>query len=119
MRSGWAAMRSGWAAMRSGWARDVLVCLAFLMLAWFVTSGLWPDPELRALSVQPADQVLHEWFLARGPLIVKGDISLVTNRMNAPDGINLLTNTSVMLPAVLLAPVTLWFGSWTSFAVLT
>src|SRR5262245_15556735 len=119
MRIGWAGyMRSGARYLRSDWTRDVLVCGAFLLLAWFVTSGLWPHPELRVLSENVGDHVQHEWFLSRGPVIVNGDIALVTNRMNAPDGINLLTNTSIMLPAVLLAPVTLWFGPWTSFAVL-
>jgi hypothetical protein len=105
--------------MGAGWLRDLLIGLAFGAFGWFVTSGLWPDPELKVLSFNVADQQLNEWFLARGPLIWAENFPLVTAGMNSPDGINLLTNTSIMLPAVLLAPVTMLFGASTSFAVLS
>ena len=38
--------------------------------------------------------------------------------MNAPHGINLMWNTSLLLPGVLLAPVTLLAGPQTSLTVL-
>src|ERR1700684_2288188 len=43
--------------------------------------------------------------------------ALVTAAMNAPQGINLMWNTSMLLPGVLLAPVTLLAGPSASLAV--
>ncbi|WP_456246511.1 hypothetical protein [Longispora urticae] len=79
---------------------------------------MWSDPSTRALAVNPADQTLIEWFLAQGSRIWLGDLSLVTDRMNSPDGINLLTNATNLLAGALLAPVTFAFGAPVSFAVL-
>src|SRR6266511_2313837 len=43
---------------------------------------------------------------------------LVTHLLNAPDGVNLLSNASLILLGILLAPVTLAFGAPVSFAIL-
>jgi hypothetical protein len=43
--------------------------------------------------------------------------ALVTAAMNAPQGINLMWNTSILLPGVLLAPVTLLLGPQTALTV--
>src|SRR4029079_644505 len=51
-------------------------------------------------------------------LVWKGDFSLVTDRLNAPDGVNLMSNASHILHGVLMAPVTVLFGPGVSFAVL-
>ena len=60
--------------------------------------------------------MLSEWFLAYDARIYAGDFSLVTDRLNAPDGVNLLANASVILLGLLLGPVTLAFGAPVSFA---
>jgi hypothetical protein len=44
--------------------------------------------------------------------------ALVTTGLNAPQGISLMWNVSMLLPGVLLAPVTLLAGPWTSLNLL-
>jgi hypothetical protein len=94
------------------------VCLAFVLLAVWLTHGLWPDPAHRVLALNQRDQVLYEWLLANDARVLFGDVGLLSDRLNAPDGVNLMANTSVIALGVLLAPVTLGFGAPTTFAVM-
>jgi hypothetical protein len=100
-----------------GYLPDALFALALLAVAGWLTHGLWPHPSGRALLLNPTDQALDEWFLAHATRLYAGDFRLVTDLLNAPDGINLLSNASLLLLGVLLAPVTLVFGAPVSFAV--
>ncbi|MFR9776265.1 hypothetical protein ACL02O_09400 [Micromonospora sp. MS34] len=97
---------------------DLLVALLFALLAGWLSHGLWPAPGQRVLALNPADQTLYEWFLAVDSRAVLGDFGLLTDRLNAPDGVNLMANTTVIALGVLLAPVTLAFGAPVSFALL-
>ncbi|GHJ18357.1 hypothetical protein [Micromonospora sp. AKA38] len=97
---------------------DLLVGLLFVAFAGGLTHGLWPTPGARMLALNPADQTLYEWFLALDARALRGDFSLVTDRLNAPDGVNLMANTSVVALGVLLAPVTWAFGAPVTFALL-
>ncbi|MEU3452696.1 hypothetical protein ABZ671_03695 [Micromonospora sp. NPDC006766] len=97
---------------------DLLAALLFALLAGVLTHGLWPAPGQRVLALNPTDQTLYEWFLAVDSRALLGDFSLLTDRLNAPDGVNLLTNTTVIALGVLLAPVTLAFGAPVTFALL-
>lgn len=98
---------------------DLAVCGLFGLFAALLTLGLWPDPHTRQLALGGNDQVLSEWFLAYDARIYAGDFSLVTDRLNAPDGVSLLANASVILLGLLLGPVTLAFGAPVSFALAT
>ncbi|MCW3838714.1 hypothetical protein ONA70_01200 [Micromonospora yasonensis] len=97
---------------------ELLVALLFALLAGWLTHGLWPAPGQRVLALNPADQTLYEWFLAIDSRALLGDFSLLTDRLNAPDGVNLMANTTVIALGVLLTPVTLAFGAPVSFALL-
>ncbi|SCG50684.1 hypothetical protein [Micromonospora humi] len=97
---------------------DLLVGLLFVVFAGWLTHGLWPAPGTRMLALNPADQTLYEWFLALDARAPRGDLGLVTDRLNAPDGVNLMANTSVLALGVLLAPVTWAFGAPVTFALL-
>jgi hypothetical protein len=97
---------------------DLLVILAFLGLAIWLLHNLLADPTGRALSLNPADQTLYEWFLSNDTRFWTGDFSLVTDRLNAPAGVNLLANTTVIALGVLFTPVTLLFGTGMTFAVI-
>ncbi|WP_435830938.1 hypothetical protein [Polymorphospora rubra] len=99
-------------------APDLVICLIFLVVAGWVTHGLWPDPGSRVLALNPEDQTLYEWFLANDARLLFGDVGLRTDRLNAPDGVNLMANTTVILLGVVFAPVTLLFGVPVTFAVL-
>jgi hypothetical protein len=95
---------------------DVVICAAIGLFAAWVTGGLWPDPAGRALALNPGDQALDEWFLAHATRLYSGDFQLVTHLLNAPDGVNLLSNASLIALGVIMAPVTLAFGAPVSFA---
>src|SRR5262249_41462153 len=97
---------------------DAAVCAAFLLIAAWVTGGLWPDPARRALALNPGDQALDEGFLAPRTRLYTGDFHLVTHLLNAPDGVNLLSNASLIQLGVIMAPLTLAFGAPVSFALI-
>ncbi|MFC3504394.1 hypothetical protein ACFOOK_25965 [Micromonospora krabiensis] len=94
------------------------VALLFALLAGWLTHGLWPSPGARTLALNPEDQALYEWFLAIDARALLGDFGLLTDRLNAPDGVNLMANTTVIALGVILAPVTLLLGAPVTFAVL-
>jgi hypothetical protein len=97
----------------------VAICAVITLYATWLTSGLWPDPARRVLALNPNDQALDEWSLALGTRLYSGDFHLVTPLLNAPDGVNLLCNASLILLGVVMAPVTLAFGAPVSFAVIS
>ncbi|QSB17492.1 hypothetical protein JQS43_21755 [Natronosporangium hydrolyticum] len=106
------------------WARrpavvDLGVALLFLAAAVWVGQGLWPDPTTRELILNPEDQILIEWFFAVDVQVLFGDQGLVTDRLNAPDGMNMLANATSLTLGLLLAPVTLTAGAPVSFAIAT
>jgi hypothetical protein len=105
--------------LRHPYMIDCGVALAFLAAAAWLTHGLWPDPATRVLALNPADQTLIEWFLAVDTRLLLGDHGFLTDRLNAPDGVNLLANASSPALGFLLAPVTLTLGAPVSFALLT
>jgi hypothetical protein len=82
-----------------------------------LTHRLLADPRNRALALNPDDQALVEWLLAQGARFWTGDLHLVRHLLNAPDGINLLSNASMTVLGVILAPVTFTLGAPVSFAI--
>ncbi|MDG4763840.1 hypothetical protein O7632_06915 [Solwaraspora sp. WMMD406] len=99
-------------------ASDIATCLLYLLVAGWLTHQLWPDPANRLLTFNPEDQTLYEWFLASDARVLLGDFSLLSDRLNAPDGVNLMANTTVIALGFLMAPVTLVFGAPVTFALL-
>ncbi|MFY1636047.1 hypothetical protein ACN27F_22685 [Solwaraspora sp. WMMB335] len=106
------------AAAARGYRADLAICLVFIAFAGWLTHELWPVPGTRLLAFNPADQTLYEWFLASDARLLLGDFALLSDRLNAPDGVNLMTNTTVIALGFLLAPVTLLFGAPVTFALL-
>jgi hypothetical protein len=107
----------------AGWldtsaAFDVATALVFVAFAFWLFHGLWPDPGTRVLAENVNDQALNEWFLAHGVTFWTGDFSLVTSRLNAPDGVNLMSNASDIFYGVTMAPLTALFGPAVTFTLL-
>jgi hypothetical protein len=103
---------------RRRWPRpvDALVVAGYLGLAVLLTAGQWRRPE--RLFHQAGDQMLFEWMLARAARAVAGgENPLYSTALNAPDGVNLMANTSVLGLGVPLAPVTLVGGAQLAFLV--
>lgn len=96
---------------------DLVIFFIFTAAAGWVTHGLWPDPTSRVLALNPEDQTLYEWFLAYDSRVLFGDFALLSDRLNAPDGVNLMANTTVIALGFLLAPVSVLFGAPVSFAL--
>jgi hypothetical protein len=86
-----------------------------------VTWRLWVDPASRTVAGNPDDADLFAWYMRYAATALShGQLpALVTSALNAPAGINLMWNSSSLLLAVLLAPVTLLFGAQASLTVLT
>jgi hypothetical protein len=97
-----------------------LILLCYLAGAVAVTWRLWADPASLAQTGDTADVDLFAWFMRYdGTAIAHGHLpALVTVAMNAPRGINLMWNTSFLLPGVVLAPVTLLAGAQTSLTIM-
>ena len=77
-------------------------------------SGAGPE----RLFHQDSDQMLFEWMLARAARAwSRRENPLHSDALNAPDGVNLMANTSVLGLGVPLTPVTLLFGSQVAFLV--
>ncbi|MFI2667195.1 hypothetical protein [Micromonospora carbonacea] len=95
---------------------DVAVVAGYLGLAVLLTSRQWGRPD--RLFHQDNDQMLFEWMLARAArAVTAGENPLHSAALNAPDGVNLMANTSVLGLGVPLTPVTLLFGTQAAFLV--
>jgi hypothetical protein len=98
-----------------------VVYACYLAAALILTWRLWPDPASRTVAGNPTDADLFAWYLRyAADSVSHGHLpALVTTAMNAPVGVNMMWNTSILLPGVLLTPVTLLFGPQVSLSVLT
>jgi hypothetical protein len=98
-----------------------VVPLCYLLAAVLLTLRLWAHPGSSFVAGNPHDTDLFAWFMRYAATAVQhGHLpALVTTGMNAPTGINMMWNTPVLLPAVLLAPVTLLAGPQVSLTILT
>ncbi|MEH1092611.1 DUF2079 domain-containing protein [Micromonospora sp. CPCC 205739] len=98
---------------------DLIVVLFAVALALWVTSGLWRDPNSRAITVNSSDQALFEWLLAfGGHALTHGENPLFTDLVNVPDGVNLAVNTSITVYAAVFAPLTYLIGPPATFLVI-
>jgi hypothetical protein len=109
----------GWrptAAVLTSW----LIVACYLAAALALTWRLWADPASRAQTGDMHDVDLFAWFMRyAATAVTHGKLpALVSTAMNAPRGINLMWNTSVLLPAVLLTPVTVLAGPQVSLTIL-
>ena len=101
------------AGARAQW----LVLCCYLLSAAALTGRLWIDPAGRVQGSGDIDQ--FTWFMRySATAIAHGELpALVTTAMNAPYGVNLMWNTSFLLPGIVLAPVTLLAGPQTSLTL--
>ncbi|AGL15646.1 hypothetical protein [Actinoplanes sp. N902-109] len=85
--------------------------LSYLALSALVLIQLWVSPSGRVLASNDDDHGFFLFVLAHGERVVfHGDNPFFTGRMNVPDGVNLMANTSVLALTVPFAPVTHFFG---------
>jgi hypothetical protein len=103
---------------RPGWF-PMLVLLGFLALAVLLLGSTWTSPTTRTLGSGLGDPGVFTWFLRWTPFAVGRQITpFFSDYLNHPDGVNLMWNTWVPLPGLLLSPLTLAFGPVLSLNVL-
>ena len=97
--------------------RDALAVLSFLAVALYLTAPLWLNLD-HQLRDDPQDQAFFEWMLAHGArVLTDGAYPFFSDRMNYPDGVNMMANTSVLAVSLPMTPVTLLFGPHVAFNV--
>jgi hypothetical protein len=85
--------------------------LGFLILAVLLLGPTWTSPTGRTLGGGIGDPGVFLWFLRWTPFAVGRHVSpFFSDYLNHPAGINLMWNTWVPLPGLLLSPLTLTFG---------
>jgi hypothetical protein len=104
----------------SGRRTVLLASLYYLLAALAVTLWLWRDPASRTVAGNPNDADQFAWFFRYDASAIAHFHlpALVTTAMNAPQGVNVMWNTFMLLPGVVLAPVTLAFGPQASLTLL-
>jgi hypothetical protein len=96
-----------------------VVALVALALGLAATSSLWRHCGDRMLGPNLADAHHYLWWLGHTPhALARGDDPLLTTDLNWPEGVGAMNNTSLLLPAVLLWPVTALAGPLTTMNVL-
>jgi len=87
-----------------------------MALGWFVTLAVllfrnaWRSPTTTWIG-DAGDPPLFMWFLRWMPhALAHGQNPLLTHHINFPDGVNLMWDTAIPLPALLVAPLTLIVG---------
>lgn len=117
-------MAGNWRRSAGKWRRaELLVPCCYLVVAVALMSQVWADPAVRVPATSSrieSDIYLNVWFMRyAATAVAHGRLpALITTAVNSPVGINLMWNTSLLLPGVLLAPVTLLAGPTVSLAIL-
>src|SRR4051812_45379224 len=93
--------------------------VAYLVLAFALFSSAWAHPRGRWIGAD-FDPVLFIWYLRWLPFALAHDHNpLVSDYLNWPDGFHLMWNTSILLPAFVLSPLTLLLGAVFAYNVLS
>jgi hypothetical protein len=103
------------------WPRWLILC-CYLLAAVALTWRLWADPAGRAqmLNNGISNDIYGNAFFMRyaATAVSHGTLpALYTKALNAPHGLNMMWNTGMLLPGVLLAPVTLLAGPQVSLTI--
>ena len=91
------------------WKLALAVLGGYLLATAVYSSALWQDPLHSTLGGGSGDAALFLWFLANTSAALwhqHGHGLFVTHALNAPDGVNVLWNTGLLLPGTVLSPVT-------------
>jgi len=103
-----------WSRLPASWA----ALAAYSLLAVAVFSNTWLDPSGSWIG-SPKDPQLFIWYLGWIPhQLSQGRNPLFTDFLSYPAGVNLMWNTSMLFPAVLLWPVTAVFGPVVAYNLL-
>ena len=101
---------------------SLLELLAVLVLSVALAMAMWHVAWQHPLTTQlgsPGDSDEYSWFLAWIPYSIGHGLDpLISSYVNFPHGVNLMWNTSVILPSFVMSPITLIFGAAFSYNIL-
>ncbi|MCA2212519.1 DUF2079 domain-containing protein [Jidongwangia harbinensis] len=113
------AAPSAGSGVRRPWRAHLLMAVAALALAVYVTQHLWSDPYRHVIAANAGDQAFFEWLLGYGVyLLGNGGDPFFTDLLNTPAGVNLAANTSITVYIVLFSPLTHLLGPQISFVTI-
>ncbi|GAB3956469.1 hypothetical protein GCM10027614_68790 [Micromonospora vulcania] len=97
---------------------DLLALGAYVLLGVFVCLNYWGDVQGRVSSHLPTDHSWFEWLFAHGAYSVRHlENPLFTAQQNAPLGVNMMANTSLLGVTLPLAPLTMLLGPQVMYAL--
>jgi hypothetical protein len=98
---------------------DLWALTSYAALSVLVLIQLWINPAGRVLSANDDDHGFFSFVLAHGERVLfHGANPLFSDRMNVPDGVNMMANTSVLALSLPMAPVTHFLGVGVSVVLL-
>src|ERR1700684_4658133 len=86
----------------SGRRTVMLAAVYYLLAALALTLWLWRDPASRTVAGNPNDSDQFAWFFRYDAAAIAHFRlpALVTTAMNAPQGVNVMWNTVMLLPEI-------------------
>nr|WP_229401402.1 hypothetical protein [Micromonospora okii] len=97
---------------------DLLAIGAYVLLGVLVCLNYWADIHHRVSSHLPTDHSWFEWLFSHGAYSVRNlENPLFSLRQNAPDGVNMMANTSLLGVTLPLAPVTWLLGPQVTYSL--
>ena len=113
--SRWRPSRAGLATVAPYAAVAAVSLVISLYLTWHLLGGFGQ----RMIAGNPDDVRLFEWYLVHGPWAVRhGHDPLLFTTMNAPAGVNGMWNTPLLVPALIISPVTVLAGPLAAYNTL-
>jgi hypothetical protein len=93
--------------------------LGYLALGVLVLIQLWISPSGRVLAANDDDHGFFLFALAHGERVLfHGANPLFSDRMNVPDGVNMMANTTELALTLAVAPITHFLGVGVSMVLL-
>src|SRR4051812_45641366 len=84
----------------------VVVAVVALGFGVGVTSGLWAGLGGRMVAANLPDSIHYSWWLGHTPhALGQGSSPFSTPDLNWPQGVSAMNNTTLLLPALLLFPI--------------
>ncbi|MDG4829797.1 hypothetical protein O7627_10845 [Solwaraspora sp. WMMD1047] len=97
---------------------DLLAVGVYLLLGALVCGNHWADIQGRVSSHLPTDNSWFEWLFSHGAYSVRHLTNpLFSDRQNAPDGVNMMANTSMLGVTLPMAPITILFGPQVAYVL--
>ncbi len=98
---------------------ELAALASYLLLALLVLIQLWIDPNGRVLAANDDDHGVFMFLIGHGDRVLfHGENPFFSTRLNVPDGVNMMANTSVFALSLPVAPITHFLGVGVSIALL-